>query len=108
MEEPEQEDAYWDVVRRNQVLSVQRFLREGLVDVNISSGNREETALHLASSRGYIQMSRILLEHGADVNVQDTDGRASIHLADREDHVGVVLLQVEEGEADPNIGDVDG
>ena len=66
------------------------------------------TAHHLASARGYIQISRVLLEHGADGNVQDTNGNASIHLAAEEDHVGVVRLLIEQGEADPNIQDVDG
>ena len=61
------------------------------------------SALHLASARGYIQISRVLLEHGADGNVQDTNGNASIHLAAEEVHVGVLRLLIKPGEVDPNI-----
>ena len=67
------------------------FLREGLDNVSVVVVGGE-TALHPASARGYIQISRIFLEHGAaDVNAHDTDGNASIHLAAREGHVGVPL-----------------
>ena len=49
-----------------------------------------------------VDVLRSLLEHGADVNVQDANGNTSIHLAATQDNVGVMLLLLEEGEADPN------
>jgi len=41
------------------------------------------TALHWAASRGKTQVARLLLEHGADVNVRDKFGMTPSRLASR-------------------------
>ncbi|XP_059469706.1 protein phosphatase 1 regulatory subunit 12C-like isoform X3 [Neocloeon triangulifer] len=39
------------------------------------------TALHVASAKGYIQVMKMLLQAGADVNGQDSDGWTPLHAA---------------------------
>ncbi|XP_067012407.2 protein phosphatase 1 regulatory subunit 12A isoform X2 [Anabrus simplex] len=39
------------------------------------------TALHVAAAKGYIKVIRVLLQAGADINVQDYDGWTPLHAA---------------------------
>ncbi|KAK7080192.1 hypothetical protein SK128_003292, partial [Halocaridina rubra] len=39
------------------------------------------SALHVAAAKGYIKVMSILLEAGADINVQDLDGWTPLHAA---------------------------
>jgi ankyrin repeat protein len=42
---------------------------------------RHKTPLHLASSEGFLDVSWLLIEHGADVDAQDNGDLTSIALA---------------------------
>ena len=53
------------------------LLRYGAV-VNVQN-NDYEIPLHLASKRGHVDLTRLLLEHGADVNSQDVDRCTPLH-----------------------------
>ena len=44
-----------------------------LTDVNALGLDYNKTPLHAASKGGRVGSARVLLEHGADVNVQDDD-----------------------------------
>eukprot|EP01016_Furgasonia_blochmanni_P004445 TRINITY_DN11729_c0_g1_i4.p1 TRINITY_DN11729_c0_g1~~TRINITY_DN11729_c0_g1_i4.p1 ORF type:complete len:636 (+),score=71.87 TRINITY_DN11729_c0_g1_i4:81-1988(+) len=50
----------------------------------------EQTALHWASKRGDVEIVRMLLEHGANVNSTDLTEKNALHYAIREGHVEVV------------------
>jgi len=49
------------------------------IDINVqeSSGT---TVLHWAVRRWYIDLARLVLERGADINIQDVEGDSSLHL----------------------------
>ena len=60
------------------------------------------TALTLASQGGHVEIVRLLLEAGADKNLQDGNGRTALILASEWDHVEIVCLLLEAG-ADVNL-----
>ena len=96
-------DASWHC----QTDTVERLLREGVVDANgrIRDGS---TALERASQFGHVQVVRLLLQHGADVNIQDcSTGRTAIFVAILHGHHEIVRLLLKYG-ADPNIVDNNG
>ena len=48
------------------------------------------TALHFAAMEGHAAMTRLLVDHGAALNVQDGDGDTALHLAAHEGKIEVV------------------
>jgi len=55
-----------------------------------------------ATERGYLRVVKLLLEHGADPNIQNKDGMTPLHFATERGSPEVVKLLLEHG-ADPNI-----
>ena len=53
------------------------------------------TALHIASSRGLMDVISILLSHGASTEIEDTKGQAAIALAVASGQLGIVQLLLE-------------
>lgn len=51
------------------------------VDVNSHRDRFGRTALHLAALQGIVGLSRMLVNHGADVDVQEGVGNTALHLA---------------------------
>lgn len=60
--------------------------------------------MHLASEEGHVEVARFLVEHRANVTVQDKDGLTPLHWASRQGRVEVARLLVEYG-ADVGIQD---
>ena len=46
----------------------------GEANVNGDRGQNGRTALHWASSRGYLEISELLTSSGTDVNIRDSHG----------------------------------
>ena len=63
--------------------------------------------LHIAAQNGYLEIVELLLEHGANPNVQDNDGRTPLHYAVENCHVDVARVLLDHG-ADPTIRDNEG
>jgi ankyrin repeat protein len=61
------------------------------------SDDKQRTCLHIASSRGNIELVRLLLEYGANPNIRDCVNNLPIHLAIISSHVQVVTLLLEAG-----------
>jgi len=55
-----------------------------------SRGFDNSTPLHMAALRGHEEVTRVLLDGGADVTAQDEDGRTPLHAASGEGHLEVV------------------
>ena len=62
------------------------------------------TPLHLAAMKGDTKAIAALVNAGADLNVQDTDGRTPMHWAAKRGHAKAVAALTNAG-ADPNILD---
>ncbi|KAM9831750.1 cyclin-dependent kinase 4 inhibitor C [Neosynchiropus ocellatus] len=75
----------------------------GVVEILLFAGanpNRPDpglghTVLHDAARGGFLDTVRLLLDHGAEVNVRDRLGNLPLHLAAREGHMMVVELLIE-------------
>jgi ankyrin repeat protein len=70
-------------------------------EVNKKCGLNGYTSLHIASGLGYVEIAKILIEYGADVDIQVDPGTApdyrdrnctSLHLASAHGHVEIVKL----------------
>lgn len=55
---------------------VQRLFQ--IADVNVRAKKHSQTALMLATSHGNYNMVRMLLNAGADINIQDEDGSTAL------------------------------
>ena len=76
-------------------------------DVNSRGFDDKETPLHVASRRGHADIAQLLLEHGADGNAQDENGRTPLFQSSRYGHVEVARILLEHG-ADTETGNIYG
>ena len=74
--------------RRNRLVDVENF-----VDVKDNEGN---TPLHLAAN-GRLEVLRMLIANGADVNIKANDGRTPLIIATQNRSVEIVRLLIEHG-----------
>lgn len=93
-----QDENYWK--------TVEKLFTMG--DVNIRASQAGQTALMLAVSRGNVRMVQLLLNYGADVNVQDEDGSTALMCASEHGHLDIVRLLVAQPTCDINVTDNDG
>ena len=64
-----------------------------------------QTALMLAVSHGRLDMVKMLLEAGADINTQDDDGSTALMCACEHGHVDIVKVLLAHPDCDPTIPD---
>jgi ankyrin repeat protein len=81
-----------------------------VLDVNVQDKN-DLSPLHVASFYGWVEMARVLIDHGATAHSEDNLGRTPLHLVAKgtgcdigHDGVGVAVLLLEHG-ADGNAPD---
>ncbi|KAK6620193.1 hypothetical protein RUM44_006594 [Polyplax serrata] len=79
-----------------------------LADVNIRAKQHGQTALMLAVSHGRLDMVKLLLEAGADPNIQDGDGSTALMCAAEHGHLEIVKHILGHPECDTSIVDCDG
>lgn len=75
--------------------------------LNLPRGRFGSTLLHNAQSLFCHQTLNLLLDAGADLNIQDIDGNTPLHIAVRYGYQDTVQLLLKAG-ADPNIKNMDG
>ena len=63
--------------------------------------------LHWAADRGSAEIIQVLLEHGAEINAQDTDGQTALHYACSVGHENVIKVLLE-NKANVDVQDNDG
>ena len=61
-------------------------------NANAKTRGRDLTALHYASSKGYGDIARKLIEAGADVNAKDASGNAPAHRAASQGRLAVLKV----------------
>ncbi|MEM2056872.1 MAG: ankyrin repeat domain-containing protein [Thermoproteota archaeon] len=66
-------------------------------NINIQETKLMDSLLHLASRRGHLEMVKLFVEHGADVNIRNRLGETPIFLACRNNHIDVVHYLIEHG-----------
>jgi hypothetical protein len=87
--------------------SVKRLLSIRNINVNMKDDRFGATPLHSAVMNGHIEIARLLLQNGADVNAKDNDGYTPLHWAAFQGHIDILHLLVENGadlEAQENDG----
>lgn len=77
-----------------------------LSDVNIRAKKHNQTALMLAVSHGNLEMVKMLLEAGADINIQDDDGSTALMCAAEHGRIDIVKLLLAQPDCDSTIQDI--
>ncbi|XP_059144239.1 uncharacterized protein LOC131931458 isoform X2 [Physella acuta] len=67
------------IQRYDQLEVVRRIFSTG--DINARAAATQQTALMLAASHGRVEMVKLLVEEGADINLQDVDGSTALMCA---------------------------
>jgi ankyrin repeat protein len=80
---------------------VEFLLVERSQDVNARRAPRNETALSVASTRGHLEVTQLLLEHHAEPNAREYGYRTPLHGASQRGLLDIVRVLLEYG-ADPN------
>lgn len=82
-------------VTTNNTKRVQTLLQQG---VSANSADRQSrSALHLAASRGYVDIVRLLLAYGADPNRRDVIQNTPLHLAACLNNLEIVTMLLKAG-----------
>ncbi|XP_015915179.1 KN motif and ankyrin repeat domain-containing protein 2 [Parasteatoda tepidariorum] len=84
---------------------VQRLFSIG--DINIKATQNGQTALMLAVSHGKKDIAKILIDAGAEVNLQDKDGSTALMCAAEHGHLEIVKFLLSTPDCDPFIVDND-
>jgi len=88
--------------RSGESVELRRLLAGGVVDANAREGDL--TPLLAATAKNRLACSMVLLEHGANPNLQDREGTTPLHTAVHHCQRGLIALLIRKG-ADPNIKD---
>lgn len=74
------------------------LVAEALLDAGANPNLRDPTCgltvTHDAAREGFVDTVRVLISHGADVNLVDKQGNMPLHLAAREGHLQVVQVLI--------------
>lgn len=84
------------LVSNNEYIKLKDLLDLNMHDVNCCD-DKQRTCLHIASSRGNLEIVRLLLDYGANPNIRDCVCNLPIHLAIISSHVSIVTLLLEAG-----------
>ncbi|XP_051170986.1 uncharacterized protein LOC127287884 isoform X5 [Leptopilina boulardi] len=77
-------------------------------NVNLQSKMDGQTALMLAVSHGRMDMIKLLIDAGAEINIQDDDGSTALMCAAEHGHIDIVRLLLNQPNCDSSILDTDG
>jgi hypothetical protein len=87
--------------------SVKRLLSIRNINVNVKDDRKGWTPLHYVAWKGHIEIARLLLQNGAEVNVRNNFGWTPLYCSAFYGHIDILHLLVENG-ADIEAQDVDG
>ncbi len=89
-------NAFMKAIIKNKVQDAQHALDAG-VDVNLRFPGDCLTALSIAAYEGNINMVKLLLDYGADLEIKDNFGHTALENATHEGHTKIVKLLVAHG-----------
>jgi ankyrin repeat protein/cell division protein FtsB len=87
--------------------SVKRLLSIRNINVNVKDNWDGYTPLHWAVETGHVEIIRLLLQNGADVNAKSNVGHTPLHCSAWNGHVDILHLLVENG-ANLEVQNIDG
>ena len=73
-----------------------RLVEEG-ADVNVVYGHSQQTVLHEVAAQWDVAVAALLVEHCANVNIRDGDGRSPLHYAAYTDHTEMTEWLLDHG-----------
>ena len=88
--------------------SVKRLLSIRNINVNVKDDEYGWTPLHWAARNGRVEISRLLLQNGAELNAKGNYGSSPLHCSAIQGHIDILHLLVENGadlEAQGNDGE---
>ena len=88
-------------VELGEIDDVISMIEEG-IDVNTEALWSHQTALMIASEKGYLRIVQLLIDSGADINHQDIDGRTALMISSGKGYLPIVQLLLDSG-ADINL-----
>lgn len=100
-------DSFLDAVVKNNSYKIRKSLQNGFNPNYIFKKYKFATALIIASEIGNIEIVKLLLEYGADTDIQTENRVTALISAIANDHIEIVKLLLEYG-ADTNVQDEDG
>jgi ankyrin repeat protein len=107
LSEVEFEKGVWGAAQRGNAIRVKELLSRRPDWANLPD-NYGFSPLHYAATEGYYEICSVLLDAGANPNIQTNSSWATaLHRACYRGHLNVVQLLLEKG-ADPTIQDADG
>jgi hypothetical protein len=77
--------------------SVKRLLSIRNINVNVKDDEYGMTPLHYAAFKGHIEIARLLLQNGAEVNAKSNRGSTPLYCAALNGHVDILHLLVKNG-----------
>lgn len=77
-------------------------------DVNLKAKQNGQTALMLAASHGRFEICKLLLDCGAEINLQDNDGSTALMCAAEHGHPDIISLLLSNPDCDPLMEDNEG
>mmetsp|Transcript_9611 Transcript_9611/g.29252 ORF Transcript_9611/g.29252 Transcript_9611/m.29252 type:complete len:133 (+) Transcript_9611:1657-2055(+) len=103
---PKPELAY-AAVKTSNIASLKELLSKGCDPTAHHDEMTGDTALHLASNKGRLDMVQLMIEHGAKLDVQNKLGQTALHCAAGYGTVPLVKLLLDKG-ADKTVTDGEG
>ena len=91
------ENQFLSAVTRNDVALVVRVLGDCQVDVNYQTRLTGETALATAAGLGYVEIVRLLLDRGAEINVRNSKGMTPLLMAAHGGRTEIVSMLIKAG-----------
>jgi len=85
-----------DAARKGDLTRIKELLKEDRNLVNLKD-NRDRTALHLASYKGYKDIIEFLIANDAHINAKDFYQQTPLHWAASAGHLNIVKILVEKG-----------